>query len=145
VGPVVQRAILQKFGGTKRWDRWDHHDRCKTNPADTGTTCPTCQYRLLAPKSDVVPPVPSVPLKNGGAPGCAPDRLWHAGTIFWHARTSQRALGHLLIDRTLHGHRGIQGSARSAAFPLQYLIARMLSRSRSTRLAPPTTLLFSRK
>jgi hypothetical protein len=53
VVPVVLQAILQTFGGTERWDWWDHHERFSICAAAFrfGPTCPTCQYRLLSPDS----------------------------------------------------------------------------------------------
>jgi hypothetical protein len=68
VGPVVPgvlQSILQTFGGTERWDRWDHHGRVPCGQHRPVHAGPTQQYHLLAPKSSVVPPVRSVPPVEG--------------------------------------------------------------------------------
>jgi hypothetical protein len=45
--PVVLQEVLQIFGGTERWDRWDHHDgvSCGQHAGPTGTLR---RYHILA-------------------------------------------------------------------------------------------------
>jgi len=42
-------ANSQTFGGTERWDRWDHHGRLPIRVDSPGRIGPTCQYHLFAP------------------------------------------------------------------------------------------------
>jgi hypothetical protein len=66
-GPVVLQAVLQTFGGTEGWDRWDHH-HCipcgQHRPAHAGPTGPTRRYHLFVSKSCVVPLVPRAPPRS---------------------------------------------------------------------------------
>ena len=47
-GTGVLQSILQTFGGTERWDRWDHHERLPIRVDSPGRIGPTCQYHLFA-------------------------------------------------------------------------------------------------
>ena len=53
VVPVILEAVLQTFGGTDGWDRWDHHERLPIRAGSiaryAGPTDPTRRYHLFGP------------------------------------------------------------------------------------------------
>jgi hypothetical protein len=69
VGPVVPgvlQAVLQTFGGTERWDGWDHHDcvprgqhrRARAGPHWSHSAVPPVHTKILRSTTGPTGPAP---------------------------------------------------------------------------------------